>query len=192
MSDYLLLFVVVFGVNLMPAFGPPSWALLVFFKLKYELPLVPLVALGAIAAASGRLLLAHAAQHLRDRLPGAHRADLDALRDVAQRNRTSSIGALALFALSPVPSAQLFIAAGLTGVRLFQLTMAFFAGRLVSYTIYATVASQVASQFRDVIEKGFSSPVSIALQVVMLGLVVALVFVPWKRLLTATPGQNRA
>ncbi|MCW2691467.1 MAG: hypothetical protein JWM67_71, partial [Mycobacterium sp.] len=30
---YLVLLAVVFGVNLLPAFGPPTWAVLVFFRL---------------------------------------------------------------------------------------------------------------------------------------------------------------
>jgi hypothetical protein len=31
---------VVFGINLMPAFGPPTWAVLVFFRFRY--PAFPL------------------------------------------------------------------------------------------------------------------------------------------------------
>ena len=48
------------------------------------------------------------------------------LRQAVERNRAGSIAGLALFALSPLPSAQLFIAAGVTGVRLLPLTAAFF------------------------------------------------------------------
>jgi hypothetical protein len=33
---------VVFAVNLLPAFGPPTWAVLVFFSLDFALPAVPL------------------------------------------------------------------------------------------------------------------------------------------------------
>jgi hypothetical protein len=56
-SDWLLALGAIFGVNLLPAFGPPTWAVLVFFRLNSELPAVPLVLLGALAAASGRLVL---------------------------------------------------------------------------------------------------------------------------------------
>jgi uncharacterized membrane protein YdjX (TVP38/TMEM64 family) len=48
---------------------------------------------------------------------------------------------LALFALSPLPSAQLFVAAGLVDASLLPLTAAFFAGRIVGYTLYVTAAS---------------------------------------------------
>ena len=40
---YLALAGVVFGVNLLPAFGPPTWAVLVFFRLNSQLAAVPLV-----------------------------------------------------------------------------------------------------------------------------------------------------
>jgi hypothetical protein len=55
----------VFDVNLLPAFGPPTWAVLVFFRLQSDLTAIPLVPIGALAAASGPLALASAAVLLR-------------------------------------------------------------------------------------------------------------------------------
>jgi lysophospholipase L1-like esterase len=68
MMGYLILAGTVFGVNLLPAFGPPTWAVLVFFRLQSTLDVVPLVLVGALAAASGRLVLAFASRRFRDRL----------------------------------------------------------------------------------------------------------------------------
>jgi hypothetical protein len=45
---------VVFLVNLLPAFGPPTWAVLVFFSIDYDLPAVPLVLGGALGGGGGR------------------------------------------------------------------------------------------------------------------------------------------
>ena len=67
MPDYVLALACIFGINLLPAFGPPTWAVLVFFRLSSGLALVPLVLGGAVAAACGRLLLAHGARALRGR-----------------------------------------------------------------------------------------------------------------------------
>jgi hypothetical protein len=39
--EYLVAFACIFGVNLLPAFAPPTWALLVFFKLNSDLAAVP-------------------------------------------------------------------------------------------------------------------------------------------------------
>src|SRR5215210_2827209 len=51
MTDWLIALGCIFGVNLLPAFGPPTWALLVFFRLNSDLAAVPLVLFGALAAA---------------------------------------------------------------------------------------------------------------------------------------------
>jgi hypothetical protein len=60
MGDYLLLFAIVLGVNLMPAFGPPTWTILVLFTLQSDLPPAPSILVAAVAAALGRLGLAWA------------------------------------------------------------------------------------------------------------------------------------
>ena len=60
--DYLILFLVVLGVNLMPAFGPPTWTILVLFSLNTNMSHAPVVIAGAIAAALGRYLLARASR----------------------------------------------------------------------------------------------------------------------------------
>lgn len=190
LAELLLLAGLVYANNLLPAFGPPTWALLVFFALRDDLPLAGIVAVGAVAAASGRLTLAVVSRRLRDRFSPARRADLDALAGELEAGRARAVAGLALFALSPIPSAQLFVAAGLAGLRLVPLTLAFFAGRLVSYTIYATAATQARDQLSDVLSGGVASPWLIGLQVLLLAGLVALVRVPWARVLARSPRRS--
>ena len=54
---YLILGLLVFGVNLLPAFGPPTWSLLVYARLRWHFDPVLLAVLGAFAASAGRWLL---------------------------------------------------------------------------------------------------------------------------------------
>lgn len=182
MRDYLLALACIFGVNLLPAFGPPTWALLVFFRFNSDLALVPLVLGGAIAAASGRLVLAHAARALRSRFSRGRLERLAAARAALTADRRRAAGGLALFAVSPIPSAQLFVAAGLLAVPLLPLTAAFFAGRLVSYSIYAGGAALVQKSLEHTFTDVFGSPLGIALQLLMLLILVALVQVDWIKL----------
>jgi uncharacterized membrane protein YdjX (TVP38/TMEM64 family) len=199
---YLALAGVVFGVNLLPAFGPPTWAVLVFFRLQSNLSAVPLVLIGALAAASGRLALAYTSRQFRGRLSQDRLNSLEAARSALAGGRKRAIGGLALFALSPVPSAQLFVAAGLVAVPLVPLTLAFFAGRLVSYTIYVSAASAARHSFGSILESSFRSPLGIALQLLMLAGLVLLLKADWARLLTrgfgrrghgpTAPGQSNA
>src|SRR5258708_18500591 len=101
----------VFGINLLPALGPPTWAVLVLFKLNWDLPPVALVLVGAGAAGAGRLFLAYATRALRQHLPRRRVENLRAAGERLRRHRGRSILRLALFAVSPLPSAQLFEAA---------------------------------------------------------------------------------
>ena len=183
MRDYLIAFACIFGINLLPAFGPPTWAVLVFFRLNSDLDIVPLVLGGAVAAASGRLVLAHGARLLRGRFSPKRRASLAAAQMALTGKPRRAAGGLALFAISPVPSAQLFVAAGLLAVPLLPLTGAFFTGRLVSYSIYAGGATLVETSLEGAFTDVFSSPLGIALQVVMLAALVGLIRVDWLKVL---------
>jgi uncharacterized membrane protein YdjX (TVP38/TMEM64 family) len=190
LPGYLVAFASIFAVNLLPAFGPPTWAVLVFFKLNGDLAFAPLVLGGALSAASGRLTLASGSRALRGRLSAKRRESLQAAEEVLTGDRRRALGGLALFALSPVPSAQLFVAAGLLTVRLLPLTAAFFAGRLVSYSLYVGGASLAERSLSTTLTDAFSSPVGIGLQVLMLAGVVALVRVDWVAVLRRPSGTG--
>lgn len=125
MLDILHVAGVVFAVNLLPAFGPPTWAVLIFLRFNLDVGAVPLVLAGAVAAAGGRLALAAGARRLRGRLSPRRVRHLDALPDATTKHRAGAVAGLGLFALSPIPSAQLFLGAGVTGVPLVPLTGAF-------------------------------------------------------------------
>jgi len=181
--EYAAAFAVVFAVNLLPAFGPPTWAILVFFRLTYGLDAAPLILGGAVAAALGRFVLATVTRRLRDRFPAEKRANLQAAGDALTGHRGRALAGLGLFAVSPLPSAQLFVAAGLLTVPLVPLTAAFFVGRLVSYTLYVAAASAAASSLGDVFRKVVASPIGIVLQIAMLGLLVLLYRIDWARVL---------
>ncbi|HZO36032.1 MAG TPA: hypothetical protein VFB41_04060 [Solirubrobacteraceae bacterium] len=179
LAEIALIAAVVFAVNLLPAFGPPTWIVLVALRLTLDAPAATLVLTGAAAAASGRLCLAMAAGSLRGHLSARRRDGLDALGAELRRRPAGAVAALALFALSPVPSAQLFVAAGLVRARLVPLTAAFFAGRLVSYALYLAAADVARRHLASALVQGLRSPWAIALQIGMLAGLVVLVRVDW-------------
>lgn len=186
---YLLAAGVVFAVNLLPAFGPPTWAVLVFFRLESDLAAVPLVLVGALAAAAGRFVLASGSRAVRGRLSQERIDSLAAAQKAIGGSRGKAVAGLALFAIAPLPSAQLFVAAGLLDEPLLRLTLAFFAGRLVSYAIYVAAASAAKESLSSIFAKAVTSPLGIALQVAMLLGLVVLTKVDWARLLAHHSGQ---
>lgn len=180
MNEYIFLFAVVLGINLLPAFGPPTWSVIVLFGINSDLPFMGLVLTGASAAALGRFILAHGFRVLANYVSVKTKANLAAARAAFERRRHHGMLALGLFALSPVPSAQLFAAIGLAGVRILPFTIAFFSGRLVSYSIYAGSADLIEQYtLGDTFMAQLTSPLGIALQLIMLAGLVALARVDW-------------
>jgi uncharacterized membrane protein YdjX (TVP38/TMEM64 family) len=185
-SDYLLLFVIVLGVNLMPAFGPPTWTILVLYSLNTRMPTTAVVLTGATAAALGRVLLATAFSLMRSRFSTRSRENLDAAKELIEESRAKTVLALALFVISPLPSAQLFEAAGLMRVRIVPFTLAFFAGRLASYFIYAATAAKIReTSIGEAFRNAGSQPLGIAVQLVLIALLVGLTRLGWARRLSS-------
>lgn len=184
MAPFLILFLIVLGVNLLPAFGPPTWSIIVFYGLNSDLPIALIVIVSAFAAAIGRLLLAYGFRFLGGRLPEKQKRNLRAARQALEARPRNIIIGLGLFALSPLPSAQLFAAAGLAKMRLLHFTAAFFAGRLVSYSIYAATAKGLrGTSLGDSFVNTLKSPWGIALQIGMIGVVILFAQLDWSRLL---------
>lgn len=174
----------VYLINLVPAFMPPTWSVLAFFLIHFDLPLLPLSLGGAAAATAGRLTLALAARRLGPRLVPA-----DTLRNLTDlgtylRRHERWIGpAVLLYSFGPIPSNQLFIAAGLAGVDLRMIGGAFFVGRIISYTVFAHTAERVVDNLPDVFGNALTSPPTILLEVASLAILVAIAKMPWGRLL---------
>lgn len=195
MNEYLLLFAIVLGVNLLPAFGPPTWSVIVIYGLSTKMPLPALVAISATAAALGRFALAHAFRLLRNKVPDKMKRNLQTAGDAVEKRKRGALVAIGLFALSPLPSAQLFEAAGLAGVRLSHFTAAFFAGRIVSYSIYAATAKGIEkTSMGESFRHYLTSPIGIGLELLMLALLVAFTQVDWEKRLGGkkASGNNAA
>jgi hypothetical protein len=182
-AHYAIAVLVVFFVNILPAFAPPTWAVLVLVKLNWHLNPAALVVLGALAAAGGRFCLASATGRLRGRLSPERRESLEALKDYLTGHRGRSALGLALFTLSPLPSAQLFEAAGLIAAPLVPVTAVFFVGRLVSYSLYIGAATVAERSLGSTLVSTLTSPVGIAVQVLLVLSVVLLARIDWAKII---------
>ncbi len=170
----------VFVINLLPAFGPPTWSVLVYARLRWHLDPVALVVVGAGAAASGRYLLAAGARTLRGHFSARYRTNLANLAG-RLRGRTAGLWSFAiLFVVSPLPSAQLFVAAGLLELRLVVLTASFFVGRLVTYSLYVATAVVVDRQLGSLLTNVWGRPWWIALQLALIAAISLLPLLPWR------------
>jgi hypothetical protein len=185
----LLVVAVVFGLNLLPALGPPTWAVLVFFRFRYPDVAAPaLIVAGAVAATAGRLVLALVFRTFGTKLPAKRQENLQVLGHAIGESRGGLLASFALFAVAPLPSAQLFEAAGLAQIPLRPLLAAFFLGRLVSYSIYVAGASVAHESLSHMFSKGFFSPQAIATELFSVGLLVAIVLIDWPSVIDKVRG----
>ena len=141
-----LLFIVVFILNVIPAFAPPTWLTLSVIGFpRPEIPVVLLALTGAAAATLGRLVLAKLSRTIvRGRfLSEPIRENVNAVKVSLEKHRILTFGMVLAYAFSPLPSNYLFIAYGLTTLRLRSVALPFFIGRLVSYSFWVTTASAI-------------------------------------------------
>lgn len=183
MQPYVEAAALVLAVNLLPAFAPPTWAVLALVVLTRDTAPLPTIAIGVVAASAGRTVLALVTRSLRGRLSARRRAGYDALRGLLERRRRNTLAALLAFLLSPVPSGQLFVAAGLLRAPLRPLVLAFAAGRAVSYSIYVTAADLARPRLEELVRDPFGSPLAIALNAALAVGVIALARIDWIALL---------
>jgi uncharacterized membrane protein YdjX (TVP38/TMEM64 family) len=178
---------IVFAINLMPAFGPPTWAVLVFVCFEWQdVPPAALIAGGALAATAGRLVLAVGTRKLGGRLSPERRANLEALGQTLANSKAGVVASLVVFVFSPLPSAQMFMAAGLADVPLLPVSGAFLIGRSVSYTIYVTAATAAEETVHRLLRQGHTSPAAIAIQLASLAAIVLMINVDWIKIIDWT------
>ena len=182
MGTYLFIALIVFVVNVIPAFAPPTWAVLVLFTLHNHVNAVVVIALGVICATLGRLLLAHCFRRFRSALPASYVRNMENAGTHVTRSTGHAIALLTLFFISPLSSAQLFEAAGIMrNVALRPLALAFAGGRSVSYSTYVFGSQALAAtSVGELIRSNLTSPNAIAIQVAMVCALVGFGLIPWK------------
>ena len=181
--EYLALVAAILIANALPAFAPPTWTILIFFLINYDLNPIALVILGVTSATVGRGFLAWYFRKFAHLVPTRFSKNMEFAGRYFQKDSGKKYAILALFLLSPISSAQLFEAAGfMKTVALKPLLAAFAVGRTVSYTTYVSGAAVLAaSNFGDVIIHELRSPLAIATQIAMIIGLVALGSVDWKK-----------
>lgn len=146
MSEIIWLFLVVYVLNLIPAFAPPTWMVFSFLGFRHHMRHVEGFALtGALAATMGRLTLAKFSRAIirQKVLSEESRQNIAAIREGLQGRKRLTFSVFLFYAFSPFPSNYLFIAYGLTTMEWRLIAVPFFLGRLVSYSFWGMTSSVV-------------------------------------------------
>lgn len=180
-----VLFVAVLLLNIIPAFAPPTWMVMSWIGFNQPDQNVFVIALVAASAATmGRLILARSSGWLvRGHLMGdAGRENIDVVKTWLEKRQAVTAGVLLAYAFSPFPSNYLFIAYGLTRLKLWLIGVPFFFGRLASYMFW-THSARLAHSYLDPeldVEGGYLGAYFVATQLLLLGFVYVLTRIDWK------------
>lgn len=186
---FFLVFLIVYLLNLIPAFAPPTWMVFSFIGFRYPRANVAVLAIvGAVAATLGRATLAKLARVVvRQRFMSRQaRQSIDTIKDRLEGKRKLTFGAFLLYAFSPLPSNYLFIAYGLTTMDLLLLAIPFFIGRSISYSFWGVASSALGRRINGPLLKhplSYLTTYFVLVQVFLLWLVYLFTRIDWPTLI---------
>jgi len=188
MRAIALLFLVVFGLNIIPAFAPPTWMVFSYIGIRYVTANVALLAvIGAAAATLGRVILAKMARLLirQKFMSDRSRSNIDSIHEYLEPRRKLTSGIFLFYAFTPFPSNYLFIAYGLTTMQLRKIAAPFFIGRSISYSFWGLAASSVSRRItlESTDALSYFSIYFVATQILLLSLIYLFTRVDWRALL---------
>jgi membrane protein YqaA with SNARE-associated domain len=181
---WLLVWVLAVAINVVPAFMPPTWALLTYFHIGHGMDVLPLALVGAFGSTTGRTLLALLSRAFGERfVPARWQTNITALAEALRDKPAVGVSTLLLYTLGPAPSNQLFIAAGLANAPLAPVVAVFAVTRFVSYLIWVGVATTAAASLREVVAPRFGNAVAVAAQLVGFVVLILIMQIDWTTLL---------
>ncbi|WP_333567321.1 hypothetical protein [Sphingorhabdus sp.] len=192
MAEQILAFAVlialIFALNLIPVFAPPTWMALAFVGFQFpETNPWALALVGAAAATLGRLTLALLSHKIvgKKLLSKVQRANIDVIKQRLEKRTTLTFGIFLSYAFSPLPSNFLFIAYGLAGLPLLRVALPFYLGRVVSYAFFIISGQAAGRRFQiDSLESTlYAGSYFIVTQLVVIALLYAFTRVDWAVLL---------
>lgn len=182
--QWLMILALVVGVNVIPLIMPPTWAVLAFFHIRWDLPVLPLALFGAIGATTGRGLLAVLSREFGMRfVPRRWQRNIETLVDAIRNHRGASWLSMGLFALGPVPTDHLFIAAGIARAPLPPLLGIFGVSRFVSYLLWVSVAKTTTDSIGKLLRPSLGGGIALAAQVLGFVLLIVVMQIDWARIL---------
>ena len=171
--SYLILFLIAAGFAMIPLPLFPSWIVVAYLVVEFDLRLWVAIFIGALGTTVGRVILVAVSRVAGHRMLGRWSQDnLDYLHKRIE-GAAGDMGIAVLLGASPPPAGVLFILAGLMRVQLWLVAASVFIGRTIGYWISvggtSLAAEPLANRLRDVV-----GPWSVALAVLIIAGVLVL------------------
>jgi len=176
--------IIIFIFNVIPAFMPPTWAVLSAFYISTPQNIFALVILGVTASTCGRFALAKLSEKVTSKFASREKKkEFDAIGHKLEGKAFQKFIFTFIYALSPLPSNALFIAFGATKTKLREVLVGFFIGRFLSYLFLIFTTKQVFSSL-EATAQGAGTLGTIMVEVIGLIAIVGFFFIDWNKLIS--------
>jgi len=174
---------IVFLINLIPAFMPPTWLTLTFFYITNPQNIFLLVLIGVTASTAGRYCLAKGSGKFFGKYgTKKKKKQMKLLEKKLHGKPLQKFIFTLLFSLSPLPSNALFIAVGATKTRLREVIAGFFVGRTISYLFLVFTTEKIFSSLGTTVE-GTGTLWTIMIEIIGIIAIIAFFVFDWEKLL---------
>ncbi len=172
--SYLILSLIAMGFALIPLPLFPSWVVVAYMVVQFDLRFMPAILVGALGTTAGRVILVAVSRVAGHRMLGSwSRGNLEYLHGRLE-GAAGNLGIAVLLGASPPPAGVLFVLAGLMRIRLWLVAASVFVGRCIGYIISVGGTSLAATHLAEKL-RGVVGPWSVVLAVVIIAGVLVLV-----------------
>ncbi len=181
--SYLILFLVAAGFAMVPLPLFPSWVVVAYMVVQFDLRLWLAILVGALGTTLGRVVLVAVSRVAGHRMLGRwSRENLEYLHGKLE-NAAGDLGIAVLLGASPPPAGVLFILAGLMRIQLWLVAISVFVGRTIGYWISVGGTSLAAEPLADRL-RGVVGPWSVVLAVaIVAGILVLALRIDYRALI---------
>lgn len=180
---YFLVFLASFLVDVIPFVGPPAWTVMVFFQIRFQLNMWLVLLCGVTGSAIGRYYYSVYVKWLSNRfIKEEKNHDMHFLGSrLSEKGWKVQLFVLA-YTLIPVPTTPLFTAAGVAGIKPWNIMPAFFVGKFISDAMMVFTGDYVAENISSMVE-GFLSWQTVLGTALGLCVISMFFFIDWQKLL---------
>jgi membrane protein DedA with SNARE-associated domain len=180
---YLLVFIATIIVDITPIPLPPAFTVMIILQAVFNLAIWPVIIIGVIGSAIGRYILSIYITDVAGRLLDNEKiTDIRFLGDkISTTGLRSQLFTLA-YTLLPISSTPLFITAGIAKLKPIYIIPAFIVGKFVSDSIAVIMGKYAIDNSQSIFSDAFS-PKSIFAILIYLILLMAVLFIDWRKML---------
>jgi membrane protein YqaA with SNARE-associated domain len=180
---YGVVFLAALAVDIIPLLAPPAWTIAVFLLVRFHLnPLIVLL-LCASGSTLGRYLMSLYIPRFANLFIKRRKTDeLEFLGKKLSQSLWQSWLFVLIYAVTPLSTTALFMAAGVAKVKPSHTLPPFFCGKFLSDAIMIFTGLYAANNFKNIVN-GIYSPKAIVMLALGLVVIAWFLFLDWRALL---------